>query len=131
MIVVHLSDRTVQPSSDLRALLNDQAEICEGPGGLLLIALIGEALHNDALADALTTAFIVPVQARMEALVRRAVDRGEILQVENLRLISDLVIGPMFSRAFLARGALDPGALTEMADQLILFLLHALNARAG
>jgi AcrR family transcriptional regulator len=116
---------------DLRALLRDKAETCDGPGGRLLWALVGEAAHNTVLAGALTTAFILPAQARINALVRRAVGRGEIPPIEDPRLVGDLVIGPMLSRAFLTRGTSGTDLAADMVEQLLPFLLRALGARPG
>lgn len=110
-------------AGDLAALLHDKAQTLDGPGGRLLRALMGEAAHNDALAEVLTGAFIVPVQDRITALIERAVDRGEIPPVDP-GLVGDLVMGPMVCRAFLTRTT-SPSVL---ADRLLPYLLRALGA---
>jgi AcrR family transcriptional regulator len=112
-------------AGDLAALLHDKAQTLDGPGGRLLRALMGEAAHNDALAEVLTRAFIVPVQDRITALLERAVDRGEIPPVDDPALVGDLVMGPMVSRAFLTRAT----STSALADRLLPYLLRALGAR--
>src|SRR3954453_12749496 len=110
-------------AGDLAAHLHDKAQTLEGPGGRLLRALMGEAAHNDALAAVLTEAFIVPVQDRITALVKRAVDRGEIPLVAP-DIGGDLVMGPMVCRAFLTRTT----HASVLADRLLPYLLRALGA---
>ncbi|MGW7541119.1 TetR-like C-terminal domain-containing protein [Streptomyces sp. NPDC054770] len=119
---------------DLRTVLRGKAAFLTGPGGRLLRALLGEAAHNAILADALTTAFTVPMHERVSQVVRRAVDRGEIPPVDQPELVADLVMGPMISRLLLvARMPDDSDAVhaRHTADQLLPFLLRALGAAPG
>lgn len=116
-------------ATDLRALLRDKAETLDGPSGRLLRALLGEAAHNQALADVLIGAFILPLQARISAVLERAVQRGEIPPAQDPQVVGELVIGPMVSHAFLLPHApgTRPGA--DMAERLLPYLLRALGAR--
>lgn len=93
-------------------------------------SLIAEGGHNAALADALTKAFVLPVRLRMEEIVQRAVDRGEIAPAEHADLLGDLVIGPMMSRFFLTPlppDEVDAGSAAETADRLLPFLMRAIG----
>ncbi|WP_345570377.1 TetR/AcrR family transcriptional regulator [Streptomyces plumbiresistens] len=115
---------------DLRALLRDKAASMTGKEGGVLRSLIAEGGHNAALADALTKAFVLPVRLRMEEIVQRAVDRGEIVPVEHADLLGDLVIGPMMSRFFLTPlppDEVDAGLAAETADRLLPFLIRAIG----
>lgn len=115
---------------DLRALLRDKAASMTGKEGGVLRSLIAEGGHNAALADALTKAFVLPVRLRMEEIVQRAVDRGEIAPVEHADLLGDLVIGPMMSRFFLTPlppDEVDAGLAAETADRLLPFLIRAIG----
>lgn len=115
---------------DLRALLRDKAASMTGKEGGVLRSLIAEGGHNAALADALTKAFVLPVRLRMEEIVQRAVDRGEIAPVEHADLLGDLVIGPMMSRFFLTPlppDEVDAGSAAETADRLLPFLMRAIG----
>ncbi|MER6350841.1 TetR/AcrR family transcriptional regulator [Streptomyces sp. NPDC001634] len=119
---------------DLRALLRDKAASLTGESGRLMRALIGEAAHNDVLAEALTTAFLLPVRGRVEEAVRRAVDRAEIPPVEDADLLGDLVIGPMVSRFILTPllpDQVDADEAAVTADRFLPFVLRAIGAAAG
>ncbi|MHA5053907.1 TetR/AcrR family transcriptional regulator [Streptomyces sp. SD15] len=119
---------------DLRALLRDKAASMTGKEGGVLRSLIAEGGHNAALADALTKAFVLPVRLRMEEIVQRAVDRGEIAPVEHVDLLGDLVIGPMMSRFFLTPlppDEVDAGSAAETADRLLPFLLRAIGGKGS
>ncbi|WP_217185750.1 TetR-like C-terminal domain-containing protein [Streptomyces sp. AC495_CC817] len=115
---------------DLRTVLRGKAAFLTGTGGRLLRALLGEAAHNATLADALATAFTVPMHERVSQVVRRAVDRGEIPPVGQPELLADLVMGPMISRWLLVtRMPEDSDAVHagHTADELLPFLLRALG----
>lgn len=135
----YTQDLTARPDTgtlegELRLLLLDKAASLTGESGLLMRALMGEAAHNDALAEALTTAFMLPVRRRVEEVVQRAVDRGEIPPVEDTDLLGDLVIGPMVSRFFLtplAPDQVDAASAVQMADRLLPFVLRAVGAVVG
>ncbi|MFE9243656.1 TetR/AcrR family transcriptional regulator [Nocardiopsis sp. NPDC006938] len=122
-------------TADLGALLRDKASALEGPSGRLLRAVLGEAAHNQALADVLFDAFVVPLQERVLAVLDRAVERGEIPLVEDPLVVAELVIGPMVSHTFLVPpgsgggAAATPGA--DIAERLLPYLLRALGVRAA
>ncbi|HEX2298123.1 MAG TPA: TetR/AcrR family transcriptional regulator [Pseudonocardiaceae bacterium] len=119
---------------DLRALLQDKATALTGESGRLMRALIGEAAHNTALAEALTTAFLTPVRRRVGEITERAVHRGEIPPVEDADLLGDLVIGPMVNRFLLTSSLPDRGDAADaarMADRLLPFLLRAVGSEAA
>jgi AcrR family transcriptional regulator len=116
--------------ADLRALLHDKAGALDGPSGRLLRAVLGEAAHNQALADVLFEAFVLPLQNRVSALLDRAAARGEIAAVADPVVVGEMVIGPMVTHTFLiphTPGA-SPGA--DMAERLLPYLLRALGAPA-
>ena len=115
---------------DLRAVLRAKAATLTGEGGRLMQALIGEAIQNTALAEALTDAFLTPVHRRVEEAVRRAVDRGEIPPVEDIELLGDVVAGPVMSRFLLTPrrpDQVDAVTAERMADRLLPFILRAVS----
>ncbi|MET9827929.1 TetR/AcrR family transcriptional regulator [Streptomyces sp. NPDC006385] len=119
---------------DLRALLRDKAAALTGESGRLMRALIGEAAHNTALAEALTTAFLTPVRRRVGEITRRAAGRGEIAPVEDADLLGDLVIGPMVNRFLLTPSPpdrVDAAEAARTADRLLPFLLRAVGSEAA
>ncbi|MHC5906540.1 TetR/AcrR family transcriptional regulator [Streptomyces sp. S6] len=116
---------------DLRALLRDKAAGLTGENGRLLRALIGEAAHNAALAEAVTAAFTTPVRERVEEIVRRAVERGEIAPVRDADLVADFVTGPMVSRLLLTARPTEARDAEGVAERMLPFLLRALGASGG
>ncbi|MFC4506888.1 MULTISPECIES: TetR/AcrR family transcriptional regulator [Streptomyces] len=125
---------------DLRTLLRDKAASLTGESGRLMRALVGEAAHNDALAEALGSTFLAPVHRRVEEAVARAVARGEIPPVDDdpgvpgaLAVLGDLVVGPVLSHFLITPRDPDrvpPEAAMAMADRLLPFVLRALGAQA-
>ncbi|OOC54044.1 MULTISPECIES: TetR/AcrR family transcriptional regulator [Nocardiopsis] len=117
--------------SDLAALLHDKAAALDGPSGRLLRAVLGEAAHNQALADVLMEQFVLPLQARVEALLARAADRGEIPPGQDPLVVGEMVIGPMVSHTFLIPHTPGSRPGTDMAERLLPYLLRALGARTA
>ncbi|MER7703703.1 TetR/AcrR family transcriptional regulator [Kitasatospora sp. NPDC097605] len=130
-------DLTAQPDTgtlegDLRALLRDKAAAVTGESGRLMRALIGEAAQSTALAEALVSAFLAPLYARVAEVVRRAAERGEIPPPRDADLLGDVVIGPVMSRFLLTSKApdqVDARVAEETADRLLPFVLRALGGR--
>ncbi|MBV2151552.1 TetR/AcrR family transcriptional regulator [Kitasatospora sp. SUK 42] len=117
---------------DLRVVLRDKAAAMTGESGRLMRALIGEAAHNTALADALVRAFLRPVYGRVAEVVRSAVERGEIPPVADadVDLLGEVVVGPVMTRFLLTpRLPQDVDAITarETADRLLPFALRAVG----
>ncbi|MER5436851.1 TetR/AcrR family transcriptional regulator [Streptomyces sp. NPDC002588] len=116
---------------DLRALLRDKAASLTGESGRLMRALIGEAAHNDTLAEVLATTFLLPVRHRVEEAVARAAARGEVPAPEDPEMLGDLVIGPMLSHFLITPRPpeqVDEEAARAGADRLLPFLLRALGS---
>jgi AcrR family transcriptional regulator len=111
---------------DLRIVLRDKFGTLFGPVGPLLLALIGEAAHNRVLGQALDTAFVQPMRARLADVLDNAVLRGELASAEDLAVLTDLVIGGTISAAFFTgRG---PGAGPQAAaDELLPALMRMLT----
>jgi AcrR family transcriptional regulator len=107
-------------AADLASLLRDKLATLNGPGGHLIRALIGEAAHNRALGEALSTVFIRPIETRLGVIVTWAVKRGELPELPNPAAAVDLVIGSAVSAAFFTK--------TTTADDLLPPLLRALGA---
>ncbi|AWK11056.1 TetR family transcriptional regulator [Streptomyces spongiicola] len=115
---------------DLRVVLRDKAAAMTGEGGRLMRALVGEAAHNTALAQALTAAVLEPAYRRVADVVRSAVERGEIPPVEDLGLLGDVVLGPVMSSFFFTSRLpehIGPAAARERADRLLPFALSAVG----
>ncbi|WP_017569119.1 TetR/AcrR family transcriptional regulator [Nocardiopsis halotolerans] len=115
--------------SDLSTLLHDKATALEGPSGRLLRAVLGEAAHNQPLADVLFGDFVVPLQERVLAVVERGAARGEIAPVADPLVVAEMVIGPMVSHTFLVPHTPETSPGHDVADRLLPYLLRALGVR--
>jgi AcrR family transcriptional regulator len=134
-VAAYAGDLGAQPDTgtlegDLRDLLRDKAVALTGRSGQLIRTLIGEAAHNDALAEALTAALMAPVRERVDVIVERAIARGEIPPLKDRDLVGDLVIGPVVSMFTLAPQP--PHEVAEAtaraaADRLLPFVLRAVG----
>lgn len=115
--------------SDLALLLHDKATALDGPSGRTLRAVLGEAAHNQALADLLLREYVTPLHERVQALLARAAERGEIPPVADPVVVGEMVIGPMVTHTFLIphTPGSRPGA--DIAERLLPYLLRALGAR--
>lgn len=116
---------------DLRVLLRDKAASLTGESGRLMRALVGEAAHNDALADALATTFLAPVRDRVDEVVARAVARGDVPPVDDTGVLGDLIVGPVMSHFLITPQSpdeVDPETAVALADRLLPFVLRALGA---
>ncbi|MBO1417984.1 TetR/AcrR family transcriptional regulator [Streptomyces sp. FH025] len=126
----HTPPETGSLEGDLRVVLRDKAAAMTGESGRLMRALIGEAAHNAALADALVRAFLRPVYARVEEVVRRAVERGEIPPLKDADLLGEVVLGPAMTRFLLTPQPpqdVDADTARETADRLLPFALRAVG----
>ncbi|WP_028649549.1 TetR/AcrR family transcriptional regulator [Nocardiopsis sp. CNT312] len=115
--------------SDLSRLLHDKARALDSPSGQLVRAVIGEAAHNQALADVLFEAYIVPLRNRVAALLERSAARGEIEPVADPAVVGEMVIGPMTTHTYLVPHVPGTTPSADMADRLLPYLLRALGAR--
>lgn len=103
---------------DLRIVLRDKFSTLFGPVGHLLLALIGEAAHNQVLGQALDSAFVQPMRARLADVLDNAVRRGELASADGLKVLTDLVIGGSISAAFFTRAGRRPSPAAAAAELL-------------
>ncbi|MFI8459209.1 TetR/AcrR family transcriptional regulator [Kitasatospora sp. NPDC085464] len=118
---------------DLRVVLRDKATAMTGESGRVMRALIGEAAHNTALAEALTVTLLAPVYRRVTEVVRSAVERGEIPPVEDAELLGEVVVGPVMGRFLLTPRLpeqVDEATAREAADRFLPFALRAVGGGA-
>ncbi|MFI9720562.1 TetR/AcrR family transcriptional regulator [Streptomyces sp. NPDC052396] len=104
---------------DIKALLQAIARIMRHPVAHQIIPdLLAEAARNDDIAQALRTALRDSQQAMAEAVVRKAVDRGEIPADADVTLAVDLASGPLYWRLVMGRAALPPGYLDTLTTAI-------------
>ncbi|MFJ4187354.1 TetR/AcrR family transcriptional regulator [Kitasatospora sp. NPDC089509] len=121
-------------AGDLRIVLRDKAAAMTGEPGRVIRALIGEAAHNTALAEALVTAFLRPLYGRVAEVVRQAVDRGEIPPLDDAELVGEVVAGPVMTHFLLTPQLpedVDEATARRIADRLLPFALRAAGGTVG
>jgi AcrR family transcriptional regulator len=66
-----------------------------------LAGLLSDFITDDNLGTVFYERFMAPRRRSVEAMLARAVDRGEIAPVEHPDIVSDLLTGPLLLRAVL------------------------------
>ncbi|WP_031010818.1 TetR/AcrR family transcriptional regulator [Streptomyces sp. NRRL F-5727] len=111
-------------AGDLRALAREVVEGFEDPAGAAApTAFVGAAFQSPRAADALHS-FYTERFRRCEAVVTRAVDRGEAPAATDAGAVVRAVSAPLFLRLFVTREPVDG----ELADQAADAALAAVKA---
>ncbi|MFJ2938064.1 TetR/AcrR family transcriptional regulator [Streptomyces sp. NPDC087219] len=106
-------------SGDLRALAHEVVDAFGDPAtGAAPTAFIGAAFQSPRAAEALHT-FYTERFRRCEAVVTRAVDRGEAPRGTDAGAVVRAVSAPLFLRLFITREPID-GALADQAARAVL-----------
>lgn len=87
--------------------------------GALVVALLGEAQHDDDLATAFRNGWQSPRRAAGRDIVNRARTRGEIRSDADPDLVLDGVYGPVYLRLLFGHAPLDEQALRQIVDQVL------------
>jgi AcrR family transcriptional regulator len=85
-----------------------------GRAGEVMAELIGQAQSDPDLAETLRTKWIEPRREASSALVRRAVDRGEIDPGTDIQVLLDQIYGPIYFRLTLRHQPLDRALATTL-----------------
>lgn len=84
----------------LRALVRF---LTKDAAGRVLLALLGEAQHDEAVATLFRERYLDPQRDRERELLRRGVDAGELSPDLDLDAVLDALCGPVFYRALTGR----------------------------
>ena len=98
-------------AGDLSTLLDSIAASIAARREDVTEGLTMEARHNAELAAALREKFLTPRIAQIDAIVRRATDRGELSASPTGEEALSLVAGPVYHRAFVLGEPLTPAFL--------------------
>ena len=116
-------------AGDVRALQEGIIERLSGEFGGLTEALIGEAVRNRGLADALRERFYEGYRRELLGMIERAVARGEITAPRDLSLVSNLLMGPLYYRWLVARDEFTDHLVDDLTPMLVA-ALRSCSARA-
>jgi len=90
-------------AGDLSTLLDSIAASIAARREDVTEGLTMEAKHNAGLAAALREKFLTPRIAQIDAIVRRATERGELSGSPTGEVALSLIAGPVYHRAFVLR----------------------------
>jgi AcrR family transcriptional regulator len=81
----------------------------------ILADALAEAFRSPELAAA-RPGFVAAQQEPFRQVLERAVDRGELPADLDYELTMDLLLGPIFNRALMTRGPLEPALAEHLVD---------------
>ncbi|MDJ0343728.1 TetR/AcrR family transcriptional regulator [Streptomyces sp. H10-C2] len=111
---------------DVRLLLEVTARALQHPVASQIIPdLLAEAARNPEIAEALQTALRDTQRGISAAVVRQAVERGELAAGTDADLSLDLIAGPLYWRLAVIRSALPAGYLDGLAAATVTALAAA------
>jgi len=95
------------------------AEFRDGAAGPLLRTLAGEAVSDQAVADALRDQWIGPRRAVSLRILAGAVARGELRADTDLEAASDQLFGPIYHRLLFGHAPLEDDLPAVLVEQLM------------
>jgi len=106
--------------TDLLALLRPWIRrVRSRPYGRVVAELVAEAQTDPEFASIYHARFVAPRREPARALVRRAIDRGELLPDIDVDLALDLVYGPLYHRLLHGHAPLDERFLRDLVDTVL------------
>jgi len=116
---------TGSTAADLRQHLRQLARfLTESAAGKVMLALIGQAQHDEAMAAVFRRRFLDERRALDRSILERGLARGDIRPDADLDLAIDMVYGPVYHRVLLTGLPVDPA----FTDGLINNVLAAIEA---
>lgn len=104
---------------DLRAMLGAVSAALRHPLALQIVPdLLAEAARNPEIAATLESALRQSQIGFSAAVLRKAMDRGEVPPNTDVQLALDLAIGPLYWRLAVVRTKLPKGYLNQLADRV-------------
>jgi AcrR family transcriptional regulator len=111
---------------DLRAMLGATSLALRHPLALQIIPdLLAEAARSPELASTLEKALRDTQVGISSAVLRRAIDRGELPADTDVQLALDLAVGPLYWRLAVVRTELPKGYLDNLATRIAAALTAA------
>ncbi|GAA2014443.1 TetR/AcrR family transcriptional regulator [Nocardiopsis rhodophaea] len=111
---------------DVASLVAESVGILDRPQiRRILLDLLAEAGHNPALSEAVRSAIAAPLRATLDAILDRAVTRGELPPDLDRALATDLLGAPLFFRLLAADTPVDAGYRTRLTRSLLAALTVA------
>ena len=87
--------------------------------GKLVVSLLGEAQHDDSLAEALRDGWLEPRRIFGREVLQRAIARGELQKELDLDLALDSLYGPVYLRLLFGHAPLDVCSLEALVERAL------------
>lgn len=87
--------------------------------GRLLPCMVGASVTNPTLAEHYREQILTPRRARVAAILREAIDAGELRADLDVDLAIDLLIGPLLYRVLVQGRTAEPGLCTRIVDDVL------------
>lgn len=94
-------------------------QLNEQPYGRVIAGLVAEAQTNPEFARLYVEHFVQPRRDATRAVLRRAIDRGEIASDTNIEVALDLLYGPVYHRLLHGHAPLTDRFVQEVVDSVI------------
>ena len=111
---------TGSTAGDLRQHLRQLARfLTQSPAGKVMLALIGQAQHDEAMAAVFRRRFLDERRALDRSILERGLARGDIRPDTDLDLAIDLIYGPVYHRVLLTGLPVDPSYTDGLIDNVL------------
>ena len=105
---------------DLRRHLRQLAGFLTGSAaGKVMLALIGQAQHDEAMAAVFRRRYLDERRALDRTILERGVARGEIREEVDLDLAIDMIYGPVYHRVLLTGLPVDQAFTDGLVDHVL------------
>ena len=112
---VDTGDVGVDLVTQIRLLL----QAFRGRAGVIMAELIGQAQSDPALADTLRSGWLLPRREATAAVLRRAIDRGQIRPDVDVPAVMDQLYAPLYWRLMMRHQPLEDTLADELVDNLL------------
>jgi len=109
---------------DLLALMAKACEIAKSPDGAVVTGLMTAATHNPELARTLHQCAYQSKHSIHEAIIARAVARGEVASGTDPELLHEVLHSMVLTRKLWAAGPLDEAFVTHVVDDVLIPVLR-------
>jgi AcrR family transcriptional regulator len=107
-------------SADVARFVRDTvADLSHPLVGRIIPDLVAESARNPSLREALHTAVLAPRRAAVAALLRQAVERGELPAGIDMGLAVDLFGAPLYFRMLAVGGPTDEAYVTRLTHAVL------------
>jgi AcrR family transcriptional regulator len=112
--------RTGSATEDARRYLRNLATfITEDPAGKVLLALIGEAQHDQDVAKTFHARYLDRRREQERAMLARGVTSGELSPDLDLDWALDALCGPVFYRALVTGGPISRAFTDKLVEEIL------------